>query len=72
MVTEHVIIPATVTLESSSMSSSDVEKEAQYPHEVDDEASAVSDGVDVLNLPFRTLTAEARMGEYTTEIAAGL
>ncbi|KJX96119.1 hypothetical protein TI39_contig807g00001 [Zymoseptoria brevis] len=33
---------------------------------------ANQDDVDVLTLPYRTLTAEARMEEYTTEVTGGL
>jgi multidrug resistance protein len=52
---------------SSASSVAEEKAEAAYPdHE------ATPDEVDMVNLPHRTLTAEARMSEYTTEVAGGL
>jgi multidrug resistance protein len=57
--------PSQTTSRSSSIAQE--KAEATRP-----DHAAGQDEIDMVNLPYRTLTAEARMSEYTTEVAGGL
>lgn len=72
MATEHVQIPANVPSETSTMSSPADEKEAQKPERSMSDEAEGEDEIDMVNLPYRTLTEQAGMGEYTRETPSGL
>ncbi|EMC99186.1 hypothetical protein BAUCODRAFT_394455 [Baudoinia panamericana UAMH 10762] len=71
MATEQVVLPSEVHSSQKSYPSSlddhDVEKGVE-----DSPAPVPQDEADIVNLPYRTLTEQARMGEYTEETETGL
>lgn len=73
MATEAVIIPTNLAAANAASEDSGT---SSFSNDKDNESighhAAVQDEVDMVNLPFRTLTEQARMGEYLEENATGL
>lgn len=81
MATEAVSMPATENASTLSLSGSSSSSASEKPEVSDDrdvERGSIDpprqpeDEVDIVNLPYRSLTHEAHMDEYTTETATGL
>lgn len=81
MATEAVSMPATENASTLSLSGSSSSSASEKPEVSDDrdvERGSIDpprqpeDEVDIVNLPYRSLTREAHMDEYTTETATGL
>lgn len=81
MATEAVSMPATENASTLSLSSSSSSSASEKPELSDDrdvERGSIDpprqpeDEVDIVNLPYRSLTREAHMDEYTSETATGL
>lgn len=81
MATEAVSMPATENASTLSLSGSSSSSASEKPEVSDDrdvERGSIDpprqpeDEVDIVNLPYRSLTHEAHMDEYTTETVTGL
>lgn len=65
-------MPAPTPSDGSSLASLDEEKQDRSQDSNAGFQSVVNDEFDAVNLPYRTLSRQARMGEYLTETPSGL